>query len=420
MLQRATAAGDAPAFLTGSEPETKSEPVTSVRKRVSILGSTGSIGTTALELIARFPERFEVIALAAGRRVDRLKEQIERFRPRLVSVADAGEAAVLRSAVRHVDVRVLAGAEGLTAVATAEGADIVLSALVGAVGLAPTLAAIDRGIDVGLANKEVMVVAGELVRSRARASGARVLPVDSEHNAIFQALQGRERAHLRRILLTASGGPFREHTAEQLAAVTREQALRHPTWNMGDKITIDSATLMNKGLEVIEARWFFDAEPAQIEVIVHPQSIVHSMVEYRDGSVVALLAIPDMTIPVGYALAYPDLLDLGHLERLDLARCGQLTFHRPDEQRFPCLQLAYAAMRAAGTMPAVANAANEVAVERFLAGDIGFTEIARIIGAAMASHAPRAYQSVEELRAADAWARGHAADFPARRASVPA
>jgi 1-deoxy-D-xylulose-5-phosphate reductoisomerase len=305
-------------------------------------------------------------------------------------------------------------------VATAQGTQILLSALVGAVGLAPTLAAIDRGIDVALANKEVMVVAGELVRRRALASGARVLPVDSEHNAIFQALQGRERAHVRRILLTASGGPFREHTLEQLSAVTREQALRHPTWNMGDKITIDSATLMNKGLEVIEARWFFDTLPEQIEVVVHPQSIVHSMVEYRDGSVVALLAVPDMTIPVGYALAYPDLLDLGHVGRLDLAACGQLTFHRPDVQRFPCLDLAYAALRAGGTMPAVANAANEVAVARFLAGDVGFTEIFAIIRQAMTSHQPRPYDRIDELEAVDDWARRHASDYRAARAAVRA
>jgi len=388
------------------------------RKGVAILGSTGSVGTTALELIARFPDRFRVTALAAGRRVDLLKEQIERFSPEVVSVGDPNDAHQLAAALKGAGPRVVHGDAGLLAVATAAGSDVVLSALVGAVGLRPTLAAIDAGIDVALANKEVMVVGGELVRRHAARSGAQLLPVDSEHNAVFQALVGREPTHVRRIVLTASGGPFRRHTREQLACVTRAEALAHPTWDMGAKISIDSATLMNKGLEVIEARWLFDVEPSTIEVVVHPQSTVHAMVEYRDGSLVAVLAIPDMTIPIAYALTYPDLLELAHLPRLDLAAQGTLTFERPDVERFPCLALAFRALEAGGTMPAVANGANEIAVARFLAGEISFLDIPRVIEAAMRAHAPRRYEDIDDLLDADAWARALAAEFPGGRAAV--
>jgi 1-deoxy-D-xylulose-5-phosphate reductoisomerase len=387
---------------------------------VAILGSTGSIGTTALDLIARFEDRFSVTALAAGRRVAELKDQIARFHPQLVSVADPGEAAKLTGALGADGPRVVSGADGLSAVATADGTDMLLSALVGAVGLQPTLAALDAGIDVGLANKESMVVGGELMRTRATASGASILPVDSEHNAIFQALQGHSREHLRRIVLTASGGPFRGHSEADLATVTRAQALKHPTWDMGAKITIDSATLMNKGLEVIEARWFFEVEPDEIDVVVHPQSIVHSMVEYQDGSVIAVMAIPDMTIPVGHVLAYPDLLDLGYLPHLDLAAAGKLEFFAPDPKTFSCLSLAYGALRAGGTMPAVANAANEIAVERFLADDIEFLDIPRIIDGAMCGHEPARYETVDELLAADSWARAHAREFRPRNRSAEA
>jgi 1-deoxy-D-xylulose-5-phosphate reductoisomerase len=387
---------------------------------VAILGSTGSIGTTALDLIARFEDRFCVTALAAGRRVAELKDQIARFHPQLVSVADPGEAAKLTGALGADGPRVVSGADGLSAVATADGTDMLLSALVGAVGLQPTLAALDAGIDVGLANKESMVVGGELMRTRATASGASILPVDSEHNAIFQALQGHSREHLRRIVLTASGGPFRGHSEADLATVTRAQALKHPTWDMGAKITIDSATLMNKGLEVIEARWFFEVEPDEIDVVVHPQSIVHSMVEYQDGSVIAVMAIPDMTIPVGHVLAYPDLLDLGYLPHLDLAAAGKLEFFAPDPKTFSCLSLAYGALRAGGTMPAVANAANEIAVERFLADDIEFLDIPRIIDGAMCGHEPARYETVDELLAADSWARAHAREFRPRNRSAEA
>lgn len=389
-------------------------------RRVSILGSTGSIGTTALELIGRFEDRFRVVGLAAGRRVETLKQQIERFRPEVVSLADPQEAAELARSLPADGPRVEHGPEGLIKVAAGTRADILLSALVGAVGLEPTLAAVDAGIDIGLANKEVMVIGGELVCRRSHASGATVLPVDSEHNAIFQALEGRRREHVRRIVLTASGGPFREHTAEQLQRVSREEALRHPTWNMGDKITIDSASLMNKGLEVIEARWFFEQEPSDIGVVVHPQSIVHSMVEYRDGSVIAVMAIPDMTIPIGHVLAYPDLLDLGYLPRLDLPAASRLDFFEPDRERFPCLRLAFEALEAGGTMPAVANAANEIAVARFLAGEIAFMDIPRIIEAAMQAHEPIRYEDVGTLLTTDAWAREHASAYNASRAAAGA
>ena len=380
-------------------------------KGISILGATGSIGTTTLRLIDRFPDRFHVVALAAGKRVAEMKELAERYRPKIVSVAEPGDAAELATALGDDGPRVLHGAAGLAAVATAQGTDLLVSALVGAVGLEPTLAAIDAGIDIGLANKEVMVVGGELVRSRADAAAVRVLPIDSEHNAIFQALEGRSRGHVRRILLTASGGPFREHSRADLENVTRDEALNHPTWDMGDKITIDSATLMNKGLEVIEARWFFDFSPSEISVVIHPQSVIHSMVEYRDGTVISVLGIPDMTIPVGHVLAYPDLLDLGYLPRLDLPERRELTFFEPDTTRFTCLALAFAALDAGGTMPAVTNAANEIAVARFLADDIPFMAIPEVIGAAMHAHSPTIYENVDALLEADQWARDLAADY---------
>lgn len=385
------------------------------RRGVAILGSTGSIGTQTLALLENFPDRFRVTALAAGRRAGDLLAQARQFRPELISVGSDEHAAELREALGSDGPRVLSGKEGLLAVATAGGTDILVSALVGAVGLEPTLAAIDAGIDIGLANKEVMVVAGELVRRRANASGSVILPIDSEHNAIFQAMQGREREHLDEILLTASGGPFRKHTAEALQKVTREEALDHPTWDMGDKISIDSATLMNKGLEVIEARWLFDTPQDRIAVVVHPQSIVHSMVRYVDGSVVAVMAIPDMTIPIAHVLAYPDLLSLGHLPRLDLAAAGTLNFEDPDTERFPCLRLAFEALAAGGTMPCVANAANEVAVARFLAREISFMEIPATVGGVMASHSAAPCDSVDSLLEADAWARAEASAKPGRR-----
>lgn len=378
------------------------------RRRLSILGATGSIGVTTLDLVARFPERFEVTALAAGRNVVRLAEQVRRFRPTLVAVADEAGAAALRRALGGFVPEIVPGAEGLERVATVPDADLVVCGLVGALGLGPTLSAIEAGKDVALANKEVLVVAGELVRAAARRSGATIFPLDSEHNAIFQVMHGHRVEEVKRILLTASGGPFLGWTREQLHAVTVDQALRHPTWKMGNKITIDSSTLMNKGLEVIEAHWLFGLPPERIDVVIHPQSIVHSMVEYVDGSVLAQLGIPDMSIPISYILAYPERLPLDHLPSLDLITAGKLEFVAPDLERFPCLGLAYRALAGAGTAPAVLNAANEVVVESFLDGKVSYLEIAAVIRAVLDRHEVRRAPSLDELLVADRWARSEA------------
>ncbi|MBI3767611.1 MAG: 1-deoxy-D-xylulose-5-phosphate reductoisomerase [Deltaproteobacteria bacterium] len=382
------------------------------RRSLALLGATGSVGVSTLALVERFPDRFRVVALAAGRNVELLAAQVRRHEPELVSVADETCAAELRARVPGYAGRILAGQEGPLAVATHPRADIVLSALVGALGLEPTLAAIESGKDVALANKEVLVVAGALVTHAARARGVRILPVDSEHNAIFQALHGHNLVEVRRLILTASGGPFLRHTNADLARVTRADALKHPTWKMGPKITIDSATLMNKGLEVIEAHWLFDVAPERIDVVIHPQSIIHSMVEYIDGSVLSQMAVPDMTIPIAYALAYPDRLPLTHLRTLDLPTAGELTFVAPDRNRFPCLDLAYRALRAGDTMPAVLNAANEVAVERFLAEELGYRDIPAVVAAVMDAHAPVPAADLAALLAADRWARETARRVP--------
>lgn len=377
-------------------------------KGLAILGSTGSIGVTTLDVVGRFPDRFRVEALAAGRKVALLAEQAELFRPRLVSLADASAAREFRERLPSFEGEVLHGPAGLEAVATAEGASLVVSALVGAVGLLPTLRAIEAGRDVALANKEVLVVAGELVTTKARQHGVSLLPLDSEHNAIFQVLAGHRREDVRRLVLTASGGPFLRRAAEDLFRVTREDALRHPTWNMGEKITIDSASLMNKGLEVIEAHWLFGLPADQIDVLVHPQSIVHSMVEYVDGSVLAQMGVPDMAIPISFVLAYPERLPMGHLPRLDLVRAARLEFESPDRTRFPCLGLAYRALQEGGTVPAVLNAANEVAVEAFLAGRIGFMGLPQLVERVLDRHAPLPAQDLETLLHADDWARSEA------------
>ena len=382
-------------------------------KSLAVLGSTGSIGVTTLDLVARFPDRFRAVGLAAGRNVDRLAEQVRRFRPRLVATADAEAAAALRGAVPEFRGAVLAGLDGIEQVATAGEADLVISALVGALGLRPTLAAIEAGTDVALANKEVLVVAGELVQAAARRAGVNVFPLDSEHNAIYQAMHGHRRADVRRIVLTASGGPFLRTPCAELRTVTPTQALQHPTWKMGSKITIDSSTLMNKGLEVIEAHWLFGLSAEQIDVVIHPQSIVHSLVEYVDGSVLAQLGIPDMAIPISYILAYPERLPLAHLPPLDLVRAGRLEFVAPDLERFPCLGLAYRALRAKGTAPAVLNAANEVAVEAFLNGRIAYLDIPRITATVLDGHARTERPSLEELLEADGWARRVARELSA-------
>jgi len=377
-------------------------------KRLAILGSTGSIGVTTLDVVSRFPDRFDVVALAAGKNVERLAEQVRCFRPALVAVGDEAAAGALKACVPEYRGEIMCGAEGLEAVATAPSADLLVSALVGALGLLPTLRALEAGKHVALANKEALVVAGELMTRAARAAGVNLFPLDSEHNAIFQALRGHQREQVRRIILTASGGPFLHRPLGELATVTREDALRHPTWKMGEKITIDSATLMNKGLEVIEAHWLFGFAAEQIDVVIHPQSIVHSMVEYIDGSVIAQMGIPDMSIPISYILAYPDRLPMGHLPPLDLARAATLQFAEPDRAKFVCLDLAYRALRAGGCAPAVLNAANEIVVAAFLDRRIAFLEIPRILTHVLEMHQPAAATDLDTLLAADRWARDRA------------
>jgi 1-deoxy-D-xylulose-5-phosphate reductoisomerase len=386
-------------------------------RRLTILGSTGSVGEQALAVAEAFPERFPIAALAAGRNVEKLADQVRRFRPALVSVADAAGASALRERLAGHPVEIAVGVAGLEAVAQ-QPADLVLSALVGAVGLAPTLAAIRAGRDVALANKEVLVMAGALVMREVRAHGVALLPVDSEHSAIFQALAGQRREDVSRLILTASGGPFRTWDAARIARATLAEALRHPNWEMGPKITIDSATLMNKGLEVIEARWLFDAPPEQVDVVVHPQSIVHSLVEFKDGSVLAQLGLPDMRVPIAVALAHPERLALD-LPRLDLAALARLEFEDPDRKRFPCLDLAYAALRAAEAAPAVLNAANEISVAAFLEGRIGFPAIAAANAAVLEAFAARGGEqtlaSLGDVMEADAWARAHAREWLGHR-----
>lgn len=380
---------------------------------IAILGSTGSIGTSALAVIARHPDRYRVVALAAGRRVAELAEQVRRFQPELVAVAGPAEALELRQRLGAAAPDILCGDEGLLAVATAPGAAMVLTAVVGILGLRPTLAAIAAGKRILLANKETLVAAGELVMKLARERGVSVLPVDSEHNALFQCLQGENRRGVRRLLLTASGGPFRGRTRAELAHVTPEQALRHPRWVMGPKITVDSATLMNKALEMIEAHWLFGVPMDQIDVLVHPESIVHSLVEYVDGSLLAQLGVTDMKLPIQYALSYPERLEAS-VPRLDLAALGRLTFAAPDTTTFPSLNYARVAGTMGGTMPAVMNAANEVAVGRFLAGALAFTDIFRTVEAVMNAHRSVDNPGLAEILAADAWARAAAEGFSAQ------
>ncbi len=376
----------------------------STPKRLTILGSTGSIGTSTLDVVARFPERFVVRALTAARNIERLAQQVIAFRPELAVVLDAeGADALHRQLPRDLDVTIAQGAEGYCTAARIE-ADTVVAAMVGAAGLMPTLAAIEAGRDVALANKETLVMAGDLVMERIKARRVRLLPIDSEHSAIFQCLAGNRSADVDRILLTASGGPFRTWPAERFDAIGPQEALRHPNWQMGAKITIDSATLMNKGLEVIEAGHLFGLALDRIEVVVHPQSIIHSMVAFRDGSVMAQLGIPDMRTAIAYALSYPERMAL-HQALPDWAAMEALTFEAPDLSRFPCLDLAFGAGRAGGTLPAVLNAANEVAVEAFLDRRIAFTAIARCVAGALEAHRPGSGSDLDEILAADGWAR---------------
>jgi len=376
-------------------------------KRLSILGSTGSVGTQTLQVVEQNPHAFEVEALAAGHNIARLAEQVKRFAPTRVSVADEAGAQELAKRV-GTGVEIHTGPAGLEAVATHEPCDLVVAALVGAVGLAPTLAAIRAGRDIALANKEVMVMAGPLVLREVQLRDVTLVPVDSEHSAIFQALCGQRMEDVARIVLTCSGGPFRGWDAARIESASVEQALDHPNWEMGDKITIDSASLMNKGLEVIEARWMFDVGPERIDVVVHPQSIVHSLVEFRDTSVIAQLGLPDMRVPIAVALAHPERLALD-IPRLDLAAVGRLDFESPDRTKFPCLELAYRALAGSEEAPAVLNAANESSVAAFLEGAIPFGAIARtnaqVLDAHLAARKGVAVHDVDDILAADAWAR---------------
>ena len=348
-------------------------------KRLTLLGCTGSIGLRTLELVSSFPEEFTVVGLAArGSNVERLADLCRKYSPEAVALLERSAIDRLAALLPRPRPELLEGTAGLVALARDVDADMVLSALVGGAGLLPTMAAIEAGRAVALANKETLVMAGSLMTAAARRRGVALLPVDSEHSAIFQCLAGHNRADVHRILLTASGGPFRELPRDAFAHVTVEDALRHPTWKMGAKITIDSATLMNKGLEIIEARWLFDVAPDRVHVVVHPQSIIHSMVEYVDGCVIAQLGVADMGVPILYALTYPERRPTP-AARLDLTRVGQLTFFDPDVEKFPCLRLARAALERGGSAPVVLNAANEVAVAAFLERRIGFTKIAEVI-----------------------------------------
>ena len=393
---------------------------------VAILGSTGSIGVSTLDVVAQHPERYRIVALTANRGDGRLFDQCMSHRPELAVMADPEAAGRLAGRLRDAGskTRVLSGPEGLELAATHPDADIVMAAIVGAAGLLPTLAAARAGKRLLLANKEALVMSGRLFMEEARRGGAVLLPIDSEHNAVFQCMpgdfsRGLERVGVERILLTASGGPFRTLPIERLEAVTPEQAVAHPNWVMGRKISVDSATMMNKGLEVIEACWLFDAEPACVEVVLHPQSIIHSMVAYSDGSVLAQLGNPDMRTPIAHALAWPERITSG-VAPLDLTAIARLDFERPDETRFPCLRLAREAMHAGGTATAVLNAANEVAVEAFLDGRIRFTDIPRIIEAVLGAIAVREAGTLEAILEADAEARERAAAIAMTCAGQPA
>lgn len=374
-----------------------------MRKKLSILGSTGSIGTSTLDICRRHPDRFSVAGLAAGENTELLIRQVLEFRPRVVSVSSDAERAVLQGCLPP-GVEVFCGAEGARTVASLAEADLVMSSIVGAAGFGPTLAAIQAKKTVALANKESMVIGGEFLSRLARQNGVKIIPVDSEHSAIFQCLNGEHPDDVARLMLTASGGPFFNRAAETFKHITQSEALRHPNWKMGKKVTIDSATMMNKGLEVIEAHWLFDLPVQKIEVVVHPQSVVHSMVEFVDGSVMAQMGEPDMRVPIAYALSHPRRIPTG-VKKLNLTQREQLTFFKPDEQKFPCLTLACQAARQGKTFPAVLNAANEEAVLAFLGERIRFDQIASLLEACLAAHQPFEVNSVEDVFAADCWAR---------------
>ncbi len=373
-------------------------------KRIAILGSTGSIGKNALEVIRSLGSDYQVTALSTYRSWELLARQAEDFHPKRVVIVDKEAHALLKKKSSLNSVEILSGEDSLEELASAEDVDFVLSAIVGVAALRASLAAIRERKALALANKEALVVAGEVVTSQAQKMGVELLPVDSEHSAIFQSLKAGNRSELKKVILTASGGPFREYPREKLASVTPEQALKHPTWQMGKKITIDSATLMNKALEIIEAKWLFGLEAHEIEVVIHPQSIIHSMVEFQDGSVIAQMSLPDMKLPIQYALTYPERKP-SIIKPLELSEARELTFFKPDMEKFPALRLGYRAVSEGGTTPSVLNAANEMAVDAFLARRIKLTEIVPMVEFVMDKHKASAHPSIEEIFEADRWAR---------------
>lgn len=373
-------------------------------KQLCILGSTGSIGVSTLEIVAAHPDRFTVVSLTAGRNLELFVEQIRQFAPRIAVVANPADVPRMKELCSGLPVEILGGVDGLVAAATASEVEMVVAAIVGAAGLVPTAAAIRSGKDIALANKETLVTAGHLIMDMVQQYGVRLYPVDSEHSAVFQSIEGHRSDDIEKIILTASGGPFLHTPAHELEQVTVQDALKHPNWSMGRKITIDSATMMNKGLEVIEARWLFDVSPDKIDVNIHPQSIIHSMVEYIDGCVIAQLGTPDMKAPIAYALSYPERVATG-VTPLDLTLLSGLTFFRPDMTKFRCLGLAYEALRSGESMPAVMNAANEIAVEAFLNGALGFIQIGETIERTMEMHQAYRLGSIEDVLEADRWGR---------------
>ncbi|TNF53066.1 1-deoxy-D-xylulose-5-phosphate reductoisomerase [bacterium] len=377
-------------------------------KKIIVLGSTGSVGKNTIEVVLRYPDRFKIVGLAANNNVSELETQINACNPEVVAVYDESAGETLKK--KHLPAEIVTGSRGLIDLVTRVRADMVVSSIVGSAGLMPTLAAIQSGKDIALASKEVLVMAGSIIMAEASKKGILFVPVDSEHSAIFQCLEGKSNSEIKKIILTASGGPFLRKSLSELEAVTPETALKHPNWLMGKKISIDSATLMNKGLEVIEAFWLFNLPLDKIEVLLHPQSIVHSMVEFIDGSVIAQMSVPDMKGPISYALSYPERFG-DVLPSLDLAEIGELTFEAPDLDKFRCLSLTYDALKGGGTMPSVLNAANEVAVDSFLAREIPFTDISRIVADTMAQHSISGTESIEDVIEASNWAREKAQEI---------
>ena len=372
-------------------------------KKISLLGSTGSIGTNVLDVIERNPEKFQIIGMSAGSNIDLFAKQIRKFKPRVVALFDTKKIPTLKEQIADLDIEILSGEEGTIAVATLPEADVVVSGVMGSAGLLPAIHALKSGKNLALANKETLVIAGELVLREAKKTNSQIIPIDSEHSAIFQVLNGEKKERIKKIILTASGGPFRTFSLGEMETVTVKDALKHPNWDMGAKITIDSSTMMNKGLEYIEAKWLFGVN-TPVEIIVHAQSIIHSMIEFVDTSILAQLGIPDMRVPIAYALTYPDRFECD-LPSLDLTTMGNLTFEAPDFERFPCLRLAIDAMEIGKTMPAVLNAANEIAVQAFLEELISYKDIAELIRMVMQNHNPSPLKELQDVLIADRWAR---------------